>query len=550
MKFMKLGTRPDTFFTTEDVRSVCSEVATDIKIKVQNSVYLLHKFPILSKCSRLRTLCSESKDTSQQTILDISDIPGGSEAFETCIKFCYGIIITISALNFTKVRCASHYLQMNDDLEKGNLVTKLEVFFSSCILHRYKDVLVTLQSTIKCYHLCEELHITSRCIDSIASKIISYSSKDDWSRYNKGWWVDDISILSIDHFSRIMSSMKASNIVSGRLRGEALEIYASRWLPINNLNDTKHELTILETLARLLPEEENCLPCSFFLKLVKAANFLCASSSLKMELAKKASFQIEEANVSDLLIPSVLHGDKDMLYDVDIVMTMLEERILQVKCPHSSMLRVAKRIDCYLQEIAKDVNLPVEKVVALAEAVPDFARLNHDDLYRVIDVYLRAHPNLNKSERKKLCRILNCKKLSAEACRHAAQNNMLPLRVVVQVLFFEQSRAAMHGTHVSELSSNIKVLLDTTAGFDENKEALKHDDCWRVQSLKQPKSKLETLKMKLEEDDDDVEVDTLIHRNELLRSSSFRFQALCSIRNRPKRMLNKFWPGSRSVREI
>lgn len=33
---------------------------------------------------------------------------------------------------------------------------------------------------------------------------------------------------------------------------------------------------------------------------------------------------------------------------------------------------------------------------------------------------------------------MDCQKLSLEACTHAAQNERLPLRVVVQVLFFEQ----------------------------------------------------------------------------------------------------------------
>lgn len=33
---------------------------------------------------------------------------------------------------------------------------------------------------------------------------------------------------------------------------------------------------------------------------------------------------------------------------------------------------------------------------------------------------------------------MDCQKLSLEACTHAAQNERLPLRVLVQVLFFEQ----------------------------------------------------------------------------------------------------------------
>lgn len=38
---------------------------------------------------------------------------------------------------------------------------------------------------------------------------------------------------------------------------------------------------------------------------------------------------------------------------------------------------------------------------------------------------------------------MDCKKLSHDACMHAVQNERLPLRVVVQVLFFEQIRASV-----------------------------------------------------------------------------------------------------------
>ena len=37
---------------------------------------------------------------------------------------------------------------------------------------------------------------------------------------------------------------------------------------------------------------------------------------------------------------------------------------------------------------------------------------------------------------------MDVKKLTTDASTHAAQNELLPLRVVVQVLFFEQVRAA------------------------------------------------------------------------------------------------------------
>lgn len=57
----------------------------------------------------------------------------------------------------------------------------------------------------------------------------------------------------------------------------------------------------------------------------------------------------------------------------------------------------------------------------------------------------QEHPGVTKAERKKICGLMDVKKLSMEACVHAAQNERLPLRVVVQVLFYEQVRAAAGG---------------------------------------------------------------------------------------------------------
>ncbi|CAL5189060.1 unnamed protein product [Lathyrus oleraceus] len=64
MKFMKLGSRPDTFYTSESIRSISSEVSSDLIIQVRGSRYLLHKFPLLSKCLCLQRLCSESPPDS------------------------------------------------------------------------------------------------------------------------------------------------------------------------------------------------------------------------------------------------------------------------------------------------------------------------------------------------------------------------------------------------------------------------------------------------------------------------------------------------------
>lgn len=73
----------------------------------------------------------------------------------------------------------------------------------------------------------------------------------------------------------------------------------------------------------------------------------------------------------------------------------------------------------------------------------------------------QEHPGLSKSEKRKICGLMDCRKLSVDARMHAVQNERLPLRVVVQVLFFEQIRAAGGGGGggVPDLPSSVRSLL-------------------------------------------------------------------------------------------
>lgn len=75
---------------------------------------------------------------------------------------------------------------------------------------------------------------------------------------------------------------------------------------------------------------------------------------------------------------------------------------------------------------------------------------------------LQEHPDISKSEKKKLCQKLDCRKLSTEACMHAVQNDQLPLRTVVQVLLQEHVRAAMAMSPVG-LHGNTKGMLPAPA---------------------------------------------------------------------------------------
>ncbi|MCO5570702.1 hypothetical protein L7F22_024429 [Adiantum nelumboides] len=561
MKYMKLGSKPDVFQTSSNVVTVSCELASDITLQIDDIVFRLHKFPLLSKCSRLQGVTTDA--THEEAVMRLDDIPGGVKAFELCAKFCYGISITLNAYNVICVRCAADYLGMAEGVEKGNLVFKLEVFLSSSIFKSWKDSIIALKTTKELLPWSQDLQIISRCIDSIASKTSVDPSKVDWSytytrklpkngiiktaspvqngtpnnhqtRQNpapKDWWVEDICDLEIDFFFRVMVAIKTKGRMSHKLIGEALRVYSYRWLPgiskeqkggldsngnrvkssslqVIESSAVKHKM-MLETIIGLLPNQKGSCSCSFMSRLLKAATILGVDDSPKMDLAKRIGLQLEEASLNDILIPCLSYAN-DTLYDVDLVHRVVDHFLLQDHSPssspvsqrphlgyekrrslsadhldflathataasHTSKVKVAKLIDAYLAEIARDLNLPLAKFIALAEAIPEFSRPVHDGLYRAIDIYLKEHPGLTKSERKRLCRLMDCKRLSMDACMHAAQNERLPLRVVVQVLFFEQVRTAMAGgLLINDLPNNVKALLPQAESSSEehNEDAI------------------------------------------------------------------------------
>ncbi|KAH0732129.1 hypothetical protein KY289_003317 [Solanum tuberosum] len=512
MKFMKLGSKPDTFQTDgNNVRYVASELASDIAINVGDVKFYLHKFPLLSKSATLQKLVSNASEGNCDEV-DIHDIPGGPSAFEICAKFCYGMTVTLNAYNVISARCAAEYLGMNESLEKGNLVYKIDVFLNSSIFRSWKDSIIVLQTTKSQSRMCEELKLTSHCIDAVASRASVDVSRVDWSyTYNrkklpeengndpnlngirsrmvpKDWWVEDLCELEVDLYKRVVITIKNKGIVSSEVIGEAAKAYAYKRFPGFNkgafqFNDVSKCRPILDTVVWLLPSEKGSVSCSFLLKLLKASISLDSGETVKAELVKRIGQQLEEASVNDLLIRAA--DGEGTMYDAHVVQKILEafvmrdmdsepqledgDEIQEVRKPgilsEASKLMVAKLVDGYLTEIAKDPNLPLSTFVGLAEMVSNFPRPGHDGIYRAVDMYLKEHPGISKSERKRICKLMDCKKLSVDACMHAVQNERLPLRVVVQVLFFEQVRAnASSGSSTPDLPKAIRDLNSASYG--------------------------------------------------------------------------------------
>lgn len=399
--------------------------------------YELLQFPLLSKSNRLQKLVSKGSEENSDEI-DMVDFPGGPKAFEICAKFCYGMAVTLNAYNVVAARCAAEYLEMTEDVDRGNLIFKIEVFLNSSIFRSWKDSIIVLQTTKSLLPWSEDLKIVGRCIDSIASKTSVDPANITWSYTHnrklsapdkivedgmkfqekiesvpKDWWVEDICELEIDLYKRVMIAVKSKGRMDGKVIGEALKTYAVRWLP-DSFNDLVSDACswrykyLVETLVCLLPLEKGVgCSCGFLLKLLKVAILVGVEDSPREELVKRISLKLHEASVKDLLIPA--RSPQTTLYDVELVQCIVNCYLLHEKYSqdlnvekneenddfilghgHGLLLKVGKLIDGYLAEIAHDPNLTLASFIDFSHSIPESARPIHDGLYKAIDIYLKV----------------------------------------------------------------------------------------------------------------------------------------------------------------
>ncbi|KAH1227676.1 BTB/POZ domain-containing protein [Glycine max] len=501
-------------------RNCTTGLPSDVTVKVGETSFFLHKFPLLSRSGLLKKLIADfTNEEGSNCVLQLDDVPGGDKTFELVTKFCYSVKIEVTASNVVSLRCAAEHLQMNETYGEGNLIARTEAFLNE-VFSNWSDSIKALQTCEEVKSCAEELHIVSRGIDSLAVKACSNpnmsnrhvegqdfsknSAQDPalWngiSSENKSpppgddWWYDDLSSLSLPLYKRVILSIEAKGMKPENVAG-SLIYYIRRFIPMMNrqtsFNDKNSanqgtttnspiseadQRVLLEEIMGLIPNKKGVTPSKHLLRLLRTATILHASPSSIENLEKRIGSQLDQAELVDLLIPNMGYS-VETLYDMDCIQRIIDHfmSIYQASTASTSpciiedgpliagtdalapMTMVANLIDAYLAEVAVDVNLKFPKFQALASAIPDYARPLDDALYHAIDVYLKAHPWLINSEREQFCRLMNCQKLSLEASTHAAQNERLPLRVIVQVLFFEQLRLRTSISGWLYVSANIE----------------------------------------------------------------------------------------------
>ncbi|XP_062087488.1 BTB/POZ domain-containing protein At1g03010 isoform X1 [Humulus lupulus] len=548
-----------------------SDVSSDITIEVGTSSFPLHKFPLVSRSGRIRKLLLEAKD-SKISRINLAAVPGGPDAFELAARFCYGINTEITQSNLAMLCCAAHFLEMTEDFAEKNLEARVEAYLKEMVFPNIANSISVLHRCETLLPFAEEINLVSRLINAIASnackeQLTSGLLKLDHNFPTKpvqnmepetpaDWWGKSLAVLSLDFFQRVLSAVKTKGLKQDMI-SKILINYAHNSLQglvardsqlvkgsLLDLEFQKKQRVIVEAIVNLLPtQSRKCpVPMAFLSSLLKTAISASASTSCRSDLERRIGLQLDQAILEDILIPANSHGNThSTIYDIDTIVRIFSiflnldeddeednhlrdesEMVYDFDSPgspkQSSILKVSKLLDNYLAEVALDSNLMPTKFIALAELLPDHARIVSDGLYRAVDIFLKVHPNIKDSERYRLCKTIDCQKLSQEACSHAAQNERLPVQMAVQVLYFEQIRLrnAMNGGHNQFFFGAMNGQFPQRSGSGAGSGAISPRDNYASVRRENRELKLEVARMRMRLTD--LEKDHVSMKQELVKT--------------------------------
>ncbi|XWS36213.1 hypothetical protein CRYUN_Cryun20dG0066000 [Craigia yunnanensis] len=470
------------------------------------------------------------------------------------------------------LRCASHFLEMTEEFAEKNLGACTDAYLKDMVLPNISSSISVLHRCESLLPISEEINLVNRLINAIANnackeQLTSGLLKLDHNFPSKAmpnmepetqsdWWGKSLAVLNLDFFQRVLSAVKSKglkqdmiskiliNYTNNSLQGLVVRDPRLVKGSLLDLEPQKKQMVIVEAMVGLLPTQsrKSTVPMAFLSSLMKSAIASSASTSCRSDLERRIGLQLDQAILEDILIPTNSHGNNHTtMYDTESVLRIFSiflnldedddednplrdesEMAYDFDSPgspkQSSILKVSKLLDTYLAEVALDSNLLPSKFIALAELLPDHARIVSDGLYRAVDIFLKVHPNIKDSERYRLCKTIDCQKLSQEACSHAAQNERLPVQMAVQVLYFEQIRLrnAMNGGHNQFFFGAINGQFPQRSSSGAGSGAISPRDNYASVRRENRELKLEVARMRMRLTD--LEKDHVSMKQELVKS--------------------------------
>ncbi|XP_012081421.1 BTB/POZ domain-containing protein At5g48130 [Jatropha curcas] len=447
-----------------------------VRVRVGERTFNLHKNPLSLKSGYFK------KQLIETTELELpKEFPGGPETFEMIALFIYGSSTLIDPFNIAALRCAAEFLEMTEEHCSGNLCQRFDLYLNQVVLQSWDDTLIVLQRCQTLLPWSEELLIVGRCIESLAfmacMEILDPERRRDKpvvtldSLAGQAWscemakeivihdlWIKDLIALPFGFFRRIIGSLRRQGMKE-KYVSPIIVLYANKWVlskktrqfwensgnKIGDIDASNRASIILKGILDLFPVREKArrvIPVGFYFALLSKSFEVGLKSESRAKLQDQIASQLHMAQVEDFLIPNSgidsISSTMELATMESIFSTYLSFNMESNHIPSSSNSIVAELWDTYLSLIASDPKMEPKRFIELVETVPISCRQNHDQLYRAVDTFLQAHLDVTQEEKGAACKYLNCQKLSQEACIEAVQNELMPLRLIVQALFVQQ----------------------------------------------------------------------------------------------------------------
>ncbi|XP_074580699.1 BTB/POZ domain-containing protein At5g48130 [Curcuma longa] len=393
--------------------------------------------------------------------------PGGSEAFEMAVLFAYGSRLPLDPFNVAALRCAAELLEMTEDHGSGNLCEAADLYLNQVVLQSWDDTLIVLQTCHTLLPVAEELLIVSRCVESLAFMACMEILDPEQKRgqpvlalrafSGRPWdpeaikelaghdlWIKDLIALPFNFFVRIIRSLRRQGMKE-KYVSPVVVFYANKWVLSKkthkfweqedgadhaaNTNDKVS--SILQAIVELLPDRNaEIVPVTFYFALLSMALSLDLSDSIRVNLQHCIARLLHLARADDFLLPENRALEDEAMEEIVTIRVAFKDA--------DNVEVVAKLWDLYLCRVAGDPKIGTDRFMQLIHTVPVADRETHDHLYKAINTYLSAHPQLCNEDKARLCSSISCQKLSQEACIQAVLDELMPLRLIIQALFVQQ----------------------------------------------------------------------------------------------------------------
>ncbi|KAJ0507771.1 putative BTB/POZ domain, NPH3 domain, NPH3/RPT2-like family protein [Helianthus annuus] len=431
-------------------------------VRVGDRLFNLHKYPLFSKSGYFNRELTDSNE-----VVLPQDFPGGPETFEMISLFVYGSSTLVDPFNVASLRCAAEFLEMTEEYTSGNLCERFDIYLNQVVLQSWEDTLIVLQ---KCQSLdpwAEELLIVSRCIESLAfmacMEILDPERRRDqsvvtlealsaqrWSSemvqeiLTQDVWIKDLMALPFGFFKRVIGSLRRQGMKEKYVSPVVL-FYANSTL--FDENGAKEDVScLLKGILDLLQIGEKgsrVIPVGFYFRLLSESLKLKLDKEYTLKLQNQISGALHMGRVEDFLLPESGIDDVASSIEMTTMESIFSTYVVFHLCPNNGTPSpynsvVAELWDAYLTRIASDAKIHAKRFMELIELMPISCRQNHDNLYKALNIFLQVHTELSQDEKSMVCKYLNCQKLSNEVCIEAVQNELMPLRLIVQALFVQQ----------------------------------------------------------------------------------------------------------------